>query len=255
MENHHIALLCCWVLNWRALRLCGRVAKYIKSFRDLKSFQTPKLGKARRVDSNVTETKICSSGTKENGWFKFVANFSLICAYTWIVLKKKNSIQHLGTSTGCTQEVQMSMIIINTLVFFACSLPSKTRNRAQAAAGKRPWVSWIGKAPSAFPFPIGRVPSPTRMAPWIMTTVCHTGYCLILLGEGVSYTSLDMMETEISTPQKVVTCSEIRVKSDPKGCYCLSGCLFSRKCNLHLESGVVLCCFLWESLHRLLLSL
>lgn len=89
MENHHIALLCCWVLNWRALRLCGRVAKYIKSFHDLKSFQTPKLGKARRVDSNVTETKICSSGTKENGWFKFVANFSLICAYTWIVLKKK----------------------------------------------------------------------------------------------------------------------------------------------------------------------
>lgn len=70
--------------------------------------------------------QMCFSGTKENEWFKFVANFSLIHTHTQIILFK-NFIQQLGTSTWCTQEVQMSIIIINTLVFLTCSLPNKTK--------------------------------------------------------------------------------------------------------------------------------
>lgn len=127
----------------------------------------PKLGKGRRVDSNATETKMCFSGTKENEWFKFVANFSLISTHAQIIFKK-NSIQHLGTSTWCTQEVQMSIIVINTLVFLACPLPNETKNSAQASAARPPgaWVSYTEKSQSALPFPIGRLPSLARMAPW-----------------------------------------------------------------------------------------
>ena len=57
--------------------------------------------------------------------------------------------------------------------------------------------------------------------------VCRTGYCLISPGKRVSYTSLDMMETETIAPQKIVPCSAVRIKRDPEGCSYLSGCVFS----------------------------
>lgn len=37
---------------------------------------------------------------------------------------------------------------------------------------------------------------------------------------------MDMMETETSTPKKVVTCSAVKIK-DPEGCYYLSDYVFS----------------------------
>lgn len=36
-----------------------------------------------------------------------------------------------------------------------------------------------------------------------------------------------MMETEANAPQKMVPCSAVRIKRDPKGCSYLSGCVFS----------------------------
>lgn len=57
--------------------------------------------------------------------------------------------------------------------------------------------------------------------------MCHSGYCLISPGKSVSYTSLDMMETEANAPQKMVPCSAVRIKRDPEGCSYLSGCVFS----------------------------
>lgn len=85
--------------------------------RDLKPSQGPKLGKERRVGSN---------GPKTEALFKPVTIFSLICACT----KKKNFFLNLFCawvqSTCRTQEVQMSIIIINILGFLAWSLPNKT---------------------------------------------------------------------------------------------------------------------------------